>query len=1219
MNSFKYLLHIILAILLCAFGLLNMQAQDIVSRKSATFSLSSANNTDYKAVEYNNSWHAVTSASASIKAQFELVDTYKDYNVESYTLTLRNNNASIIGSKTINAAKTDTVISFSSLNTKGTYAVYLTSLTAKSTGKDAKSEELISSDKGNEVELGEFNLELYNEPRSTSPFKPSDKTIVWSNKTFQFTVGVDDGNKSGWKYKWNNNDVGQTYKGTITVDESSNPLKHTFSVEVSHYAPDGNTLWGKPETYSQEYTIWLWPTVSLQYSKHSNCPKNMHWYAEDVNVGYIYAEVSGGAADNWEYKWYKSDSQWSGRGDLISTENTFTPQHTPNGNKQDIYYSLVLTNTPEGIEAPFKYDSGETEHTITFWKSPNIQLSTDYQVFEESVIPIKHNLNNEYLENGEWVFTQKGKTSPLIPSGNELLPAVSEITETSAQQDITISWKNTLYGNFSSLSGESSISVKVWNRPTIKQQYRSNNPNISSTFYQPTKDGKIHLNEYFGGNAYLSVFLSDSSNVLTDVNYWKFNWSSGSATKEGQIPANSNGSYAYTVGVEYTPVSNIYRSHTENISFDVEVHEQPFVRFKDNKTTFAGLNGETVDVGEAIEYGGGYGSNWAFAWKNENDDIISTSTSASIPISLETQQKKVLTFTCDVMNHGPEGDEWPATYTGASAVLTVYAYPKPVNARFLAFEDEKIFTEERMDDYRGSRNYSVSFDDDYTYTTQIVPESQWEYLVEYQGYTTSFTSNNQSINNISRENATSSIEGMKQVITNDYFTHGEKVIVKMRAQCFITDPTTGTTLIPFNQEETWDYYTWDRGHATIRNYAKHIKYDDEITLSASITDGYRGPDNKGGWSYEWQTHTSDASGVVDSAFTHISSKTDTITVTDTLICTNRLREEIGFTDTLYFTYKEYPKIVLPEIIIGYPTQVREGDEFTLKVSAPKGGNLDGWKFSWNGLYSTNSQTNNQHPWNGQFIAYKSGESDLLEKTITAETYLDTKVSKGLSRNAFSIRITNDNPNVNNGTAPWVDYTLNFDDIIFYLVPQKPSKLIKKGGNNNQSGIFIALFDDTKMTSTVLEYRDYHFSFGKRPLDGWTDDQNSTIVSEVEFKNYHRYEDSSIGVPDVRSLWIYDDGFKCYSDYTIYGKDDNTPSNKSTELSLKNARFSIVMEEDAPASVWVYSLGGEIVKEQHYAAQKEFDEQVDIEGLAPGLYILKCSVGNQQEVEKLMVR
>lgn len=190
----------------------------------------------------------------------------------------------------------------------------------------------------------------------------------------------------------------------------------------------------------------------------------------------------------------------------------------------------------------------------------------------------------------------------------------------------------------------------------------------------------------------------------------------------------------------------------------------------------------------------------------------------------------------------------------------------------------------------------------------------------------------------------------------------------------------------------------------------------------------------------------------------------------------------------------------------------------------------------------------------------------------------------------------------------------------YKKPLRPDSLKCKGNGNSKIYIASSPFKDG-----------YIFGDGDNSEDCDTICKDATGTREKYYHAFYRYEN----VPTnawVSTYWVYNgkfdyefwkipeeiDGSKVYCESERL-EPNSAKSAPSRALRVEKGHFSVNLEEEASAVVALYRLDGKIVKERHYAPQIDFDERLDFDGVASGMYIIKCTVGEQQVVRKIVVR
>ena len=206
------------------------------------------------------------------------------------------------------------------------------------------------------------------------------------------------------------------------------------------------------------------------------------------------------------------------------------------------------------------------------------------------------------------------------------------------------------------------------------------------------------------------------------------------------------------------------------------------------------------------------------------------------------------------------------------------------------------------------------------------------------------------------------------------------------------------------------------------------------------------------------------------------------------------------------------------------------------------------------------------------------------------------------------------------------------DIILYPAPKDVDKF-KPKGESNKSGIYIATIYN--MNDTVLENFGYSFVYGKN---------NSSL--KTWSNRYYQYN----GATTTDTLWVYTQwevpesrgssktvqvqslNRRYYCNGEI-GLKPLTRSNTDTKaidtngideidagsIMLRRGQLMAKLESPTPALVTVVSMSGTVVKQMALPARREFDEQIDLSGLAGGLYVVRCTIGNQRVEEKVVVK
>ena len=188
----------------------------------------------------------------------------------------------------------------------------------------------------------------------------------------------------------------------------------------------------------------------------------------------------------------------------------------------------------------------------------------------------------------------------------------------------------------------------------------------------------------------------------------------------------------------------------------------------------------------------------------------------------------------------------------------------------------------------------------------------------------------------------------------------------------------------------------------------------------------------------------------------------------------------------------------------------------------------------------------------------------------------------------------------------INQPLKFD---IYPAPKAPSAFYYKGKNgkdSNNSDIVIATLDSKFVENHQQDFSkvNLQYVFGS--------ESEETIINQ----RYYQYKN---GVPSkawVRTQW--------YVDRKPIQSVDSTPLNlrkpeNASRLSLTRGHLIAHVDEETPAYISVMSFSGAVVRRINYDPRTDYDEQIDLDGLPAGLYILRCDVGDMRTEEKIVIK
>lgn len=1022
-----------------------------------------------------------------------------------------------------------------------------------------------------------FQITLYEQPRLSDIFT-TQKEIIWDNTTKTFNVKAEGGNTSGWKFKWmlNGREVGDepTWSNTLSEAEDFQELK----VEIKNFAPDNETLWFD-ESSTCSFKVYPYPqadNIELQY-RNNQCPSSMNWYCEDESMDPISVSVNGYDEAAWSCQWKYKDN-------VVSRGKSFRPSidrdEISSYDEGTAYtYSANIKIQPEGMVNDLARDLA-IDVTVNFWKTPEITLSyDDYKVVFDNAevlvgystkggIPGDERTIELFLDEVPIEFSKKSdkevafylqKSNNRVENKTYILRTRYENANTSVQpKDIP-------------------INLILWKTPILHAKYKSNNPVCKDSLIDANSE--IFVCEKFESNAELHV-----SKEHGDNNEWTYSWVECSnignilSTDEFlSVPikkANGNAvrSFTYRLVATNKPSGmKVENKFTDTVFFNFIICPTPSIDLNKIKSEYAGMHGEKLQL--SIENAAiGVGGEWIYVWQKKGDDSpIDGSTLGLVNEGTEVIQE---TWIAKPSYYGPLGDIWYGDDNETSKSFSVKIYPSPKDMNFLGFDQNRIDAF-----YEGEKQYSVGFEGDYRYATN------WIYTLYYNDEVRKRDA-------ISHESL--NVNDFIDPLPFDEDSGYSKSEVKLQVTCYVYDDFADVSLIAYNQTDSLDYFAWRKGMAEMlkKEYPTYIYYDEVISLGVNHKFGY-----EDGWEFEWKRNGLNINENKPTYDYKCGNTTKKQTVSYSLHCVNRLKDEVSYDSIFEFSFDEYAKIIKAELNGDYSAYVREGDTCILSVKVPKNGNPDGWEYNWEDR--------------GEELSVKLKENDkFIEREISFELSLSEKENEMYNETVhYALHYSNKNPD---GKIIEM-YILPFE----FTVYRKPKLLdfIMKG--DGTSSIYIAQSPSKKVQ--------FEFGQGELPilhirnrLEDNAESENAVGIGDSknakgEYMAF-RYPTSPDN-PWVRTFWDYD-SIRCYSDPLTLEERRFVPSRK---LEIEDGYFCVNLEEEVPAMVTLYTINGELVKEQYYAPRREYAEKLDIEGISKGMYILKCTVGDMQVVKKLMIR
>lgn len=567
--------------------------------------------------------------------------------------------------------------------------------------------------------------------------------------------------------------------------------------------------------------------------------------------------------------------------------------------------------------------------------------------------------------------------------------------------------------------------------------------------------------------------------------------------------------------------------------------------------------------------GGLEDSYWSVDWKDAFNNSVGTDT---VNINAVNKEKSYIinNYTADIHVWGPDGLDW---YSGDPVSYNVKVYPEilDISVSVAGIDDnDNGYTAL----YSGD-TLSVTLSHDYTF------DAQWTYKSSLEEDTLELSQgiDVRSYNDLST-----------QVIKDP--VNGDSISFRIVVKCLIGEGVyLRDTIIDRNLK------IWPRASMIVPEkynpdkISQYVYEDDVITLSPQ----YTGPSSVG-WDYTWadldKKDDIETDQIKLGSYTYTAQKGPGEPKT---ICYNLkgIYQRDGARplvyDSLKFAWMEFKKAEVPHKTGGEPVQAREGDNYTYEVIGYRYGNPFGWEFEW---YEDDElmDVDDKHKSENE-IQYALNDTKSLKQTKENRRYV--------------LKYKNVSPD----DKVWESGTIEFDEVTVYKRPQKPVIVLKGNGTSN---IYVATGIPTDFN--LLKYL---FVFGDGDAKGinnvsWTTDKDNIDVPFLYYGNTRPTQ------PYVRTLWIYDDGYYCYSDADIY---NNTYSTKGVVggLTIDNNTFYAEFPEPVSAHVEVRSITGEQVRLFTYGSNTTFNETIDLEGLETGIYFIHFRVGDLSEVRKIVLR
>ena len=182
----------------------------------------------------------------------------------------------------------------------------------------------------------------------------------------------------------------------------------------------------------------------------------------------------------------------------------------------------------------------------------------------------------------------------------------------------------------------------------------------------------------------------------------------------------------------------------------------------------------------------------------------------------------------------------------------------------------------------------------------------------------------------------------------------------------------------------------------------------------------------------------------------------------------------------------------------------------------------------------------------------------------------------------------------------------------YPSPVAPAKLVLKGNGN--SGILIATFEGLSDS----EMKDYSFVFGYDNKECTTKGYNyryyqygNSIVADNNKEKWVRTQWEIAGKPIQSCRIEYDSNTRA--------SDTGISSVEQADVMLRHGHLVANVSAPVSATAEIVAMSGATVRRIDFEPRCIFDEQIDLNGLPSGLYIVRCNIGDKKIEEKMVIR
>lgn len=545
------------------------------------------------------------------------------------------------------------------INESGRYELFLDSVTYKSNDKENT---IRYEDKNKPTSI--FSTTIYKAP-SIKEIANSYPKVIWNNTTGSIIVKHEGGYDNGWKYTWKLNGYKEG-DDNIWEQAISAIGQQVLTCEIENVTPDNATTWFK-DTLSYKFTVYPYPmddNITLKF-KGKECPEEMDWFCEDTSHVGITIETSNHDGYNWKY-------EWKNERELIEcTDSCFRPSIME---EKEYKFMITATNCPAGMPDSIAYKSQSKEYTVRFWKTPSVMSNFNDAVFESDVVDINMKIEGR-ISNYSYCHDLYIEGTPIKSIQNSSLIQFTSPFVDKQKETMSYSIKTNLRNDYSSVSVDTTIYLTVWNTPTVKRKYKSNNTRLKDTILLEEEEPIIICNAFDG-----AIILSIDTENGAD-NCWSYYWSDYSGNPVGEnssysfnVENEDEGEFQYNLVIKNSP-ENVNKPYTKTLQYKGIIYPTPEIKLKKIENLYGLNSGEkTVKIVTESLKPNEIGK-WRYKWlekgSNEIEEIEIDSFNINFSLNNPTEKEEQEWAIIPIF-YGPEGDVW---FEGDSTIFNVVVYP----------------------------------------------------------------------------------------------------------------------------------------------------------------------------------------------------------------------------------------------------------------------------------------------------------------------------------------------------------------------------------------------------------------------------------------------------------------------------------------------------------------------------------------------------------------